>query len=134
MALKPSLQALWLAEEILHDEATGKVTVAGMFDQIEVDQKGADFTAPASLFFSLRDRHGRVEMTLLYVDLATNEAILERPLMVQGDPLTTTDVQIPLRKIPVPHAGAYAWELHWGEEMLDSSRLMAAVSAGNGQT
>jgi hypothetical protein len=129
MSIKPSLQALWLADEVAPNHDTGKVTVSGIFNQIEVEL-GADFTSPASLFFALRDVHGRVELTLLYVDLSTNEILVERELSVDGNPLLTMDVSVSLPKIPVPHPGGYAWELHWENEMLGASRLEAFVSDG----
>jgi Family of unknown function (DUF6941) len=129
MPIKPSLQALWLADEVVPNPVDGKVTVSGIFDQITV-RPGTDFTSPASLFFALRDVHGKVELTLLYVDLANNEVLVERKLSVQGTPLLTTDVCVSLPRIPVPHAGCYAWELHWENEMLGASRLEAFVTDG----
>jgi hypothetical protein len=127
VSIKPSLQALWLADEVSPDDATGKVTVSGIFNQIEVDP-GTDFTAPAHLFFALRDVHGRVELILLYVDLDDNGVLLERSVQVDGSPLLTTDVCVRISKMPVPHPGVYSWELLFGNELLGASRVQALFS------
>jgi hypothetical protein len=127
--IKPSLQALWLADDVKQDEETGKVTVTGMFDQVEVNQPGEYFTSPAYLFFALNNVHGEAELDLHYVDLSTNASLLHRRFKVKSaGPLETIDVTIRLKPIPFPHPGVYAWELYCGSEQLGSSKLKACVS------
>jgi hypothetical protein len=128
--IKPSLQALWLAEDVTKDPRTGKVSVTGIFDVIEVEHHAKAFTSPAMLFFSLREVHGEVELDLAYTDLSDNRVLMGRKQKVSStSPLETVDVAIVLHKIPVPHPGEYAWELYWGNEMLGASRLSARVDA-----
>ncbi len=125
MSVKPSLQALWLADEVnRHDD--GKVTVGGMFDEITV-RSGEDFTTRAYLFFSLRDVHDRVSLRLTYTDLEDNDVLLERTVAATGEPLRTTDMTIRINRIPVPHAGWYIWELFHGGDQLGSTRVEAKV-------
>ena len=125
MSVKPSLQALWLADEVnLNDD--GKVTVGGMFDEITV-RSGEDFTTRAYLFFSLRDIHGRVSLRLTYTNLNDNDVLLERTFNVTGEPLQTTDIKVLIDEIPVPHAGSYVWELFHGDDQLGSTRVEAKV-------
>ncbi len=126
--MKPSLQAIWLADTASQDENTGKVTVSGMFDCVEVKAEETEFASPAVVFFALREVHGRVDLSLLLVDLSTDEAILRRLFAVQNDnPLATTDVVLNVPSIPVPHPGSFAWELYWNEESIGTSRLEAVV-------
>lgn len=129
LAVTPFLQALWLADEISQDSATGKVTVRGIFDQIEVDSPATHFTCVAYLFFAVRNVHRRVDLVLRYVDLSTNEVLLERPVALESDgPLATTDVSIHLPRIPVPHSGEFAWELYCGNDVIGVSRVIARVN------
>src|SRR4051794_10494068 len=101
MSVKPLLQAIWLADAVSKDPY-GKVTVVGMFDQIEV-RSGKDYTEGACLFFALRGVHGHVQLQLTYTSLADNETLLERKLTVEGadDPLLTADVTLNINRIPV---------------------------------
>ncbi|HUR55014.1 MAG TPA: hypothetical protein VMZ71_12855 [Gemmataceae bacterium] len=123
----PTLQSLWLVDRVEFDETTRKVNLLGLFDQIAVTP-GADFTTGASVFFALRGVHGEAQLTLFYVDLEDGEALLERPLRVEGSPLETTDFSVRVNRIPVPHAGSYAWELHCGSELLGTARVEAVVN------
>ena len=119
------MQSLWLADAAAQDGATGKVNLAGLFDQIEVEA-GTDFTAPAVLFFALRGIHGRVRLTLLYADV-DGDVLLEHDIEVPGEPLVTATVCRPIPRIPVPDPGVYTWELHFGdgEDILGSARVTA---------
>ena len=125
---KPSLQSLWLVDNATRDEDTGKVDVVGMFDQIEVEEPSREFTTQAYLFCALRGTHGPLSVNLRYKDLEDESVLLDRPLRLDcDDPLRTVDVVIRLHRIPVPHAGIYAWELLWENEVIGSSRLTAVI-------
>lgn len=131
MPIIPSLQALWLADEVSRDDETGKITLAGIFDQIEIQSPAEAFSSSAFLFFAIGGVHGETELVLAYVDLSDNSVLLERRLPVASEsPLATTAVCIPLPSIPVPHPGVYAWELYWNDERLGTSRVTAEVSDG----
>jgi hypothetical protein len=126
--MKPYLKAMWLADAVTLDAQTGKATITGIFDQIEVKAPSTAFTSPAVLFFGLRDGRGKVSLTLRYVDLDDNEILLERSIQVECDALRTADVVLTIPKIPVPHAGAFVWELYHGTDLLGSSRVEAVIS------
>jgi hypothetical protein len=127
--VKPSLQALWLVEDAAQDPATGKINITGLFDQIEVSRPATHFTAPAFLFFALTEVHGQVDLALRYVDLSDLSLFVERLLSVaSADPLASTVVCVAAPPMPVPHAGVYAWELWWQNDIIGSSRIVAQVS------
>jgi predicted RNase H-like HicB family nuclease len=73
----PTLQSLWLVEAVEYDEGTGKVTLVGLFNRIDVSND-AGAVGGGSNFFSVRGVHGRVRLTLLYVDLSDDAALLDR--------------------------------------------------------
>jgi len=126
MSVKPCIQAMWLADEVTCDEATGKVTVRGLFNQIYAAPPAKVFDAPAYLFFGLTGVHGEVRLRLCYADLSTNRILIERPVVVSHtDPLALTDVVIRLSRMPIPHSGVYAWELYFDGELLGISRVNA---------
>src|SRR5437764_988093 len=109
MNVKPSIQSLWLADEITQDPEPGKVTVSNIFDRIDIKRPATNFTSTAYLFFCLRGLHGEAELKLAYVDLSDNEALFEQTVQVrEDDPLQTADVRVRLPKMRVPHDGEYA--------------------------
>jgi hypothetical protein len=128
MAVTPSLQSLWLADDVTTDSQTGKVTAQGIFDEIEIKRPATQFDSPASLFFGLIGMHGNADFQLCYVDLSNNEVLMERAVRVEcSDPLSVTGVQVRLPKMPVPHPGIYTWELYCGGELLGCTRITAHV-------
>jgi hypothetical protein len=126
--MKPSLQALWLVDDANQDSDTGKINITGMFDVIEIERPATHFAAGASLFFALTGLHGKVDLTLRYVNLSDLSVLLERPLSVAADsPLVAKVVCVAAPPMPVPRPGIYAWELYWQDDMIGSSRLTAKV-------
>lgn len=125
--MTPTLQSVWLVDSADRDPTTGKVNVLGMFDCIDVPA-GSEYAAGATLFFAVRGVHGRADLDLLYVDLATDEVLVERAVRVDGDPLDATDVTVRMSRIPTPHAGEFAWELQCDGEPLGSCRVRVTVT------
>jgi hypothetical protein len=124
--MAPTLQNLWLVDAVEFDEETQKLNLRGVADRIEIPS-GAELTYAASVFFCVGGVHGEARMTLHYVDLSSGVVLLVRPLRVEGTPLETTDVTVRFNRIPVPHEGAYAWELWYGLEPLSTLRVEVQV-------
>ena len=118
----PSLISIWLADAVTQSEETSKVTVSGIFDGIEI-QPDTEFAAGAVVFFAVTNVHVPTRLKLLYVDLADDEIVLERDVLVDATPLEATDITVRVNRIPVPHAGPFAWEVFCGEERIGSTRL-----------
>jgi hypothetical protein len=129
VSVKPLLQALWMVDDATQDTSTGKVDVTGIFDEIDILRPATHFTAQAFLFFTLTGLHGEVDLTLQYVDLSDLSLLLDRPFSVRANgPLESQVVCSRVPAMPVPHPGIYAWELHWQNELVGSSRITARVS------
>ena len=118
-----------MADDASQDSQTNKISVSGIFDQIEVEA-GTDYTAPACLFFGLRSVHGSVTLTVLYRDLDDNGVLLEREITVPGEPLVTATVCLPLSRIPVPRAGSYLWIVQYRDDPLGESRVEVKIRNG----
>ncbi len=131
MSVSPSLLAVWLAEEVIPDDRTHKVTVRDIFNLIEVPTGASSYDAPAVVFFSLTGLRGRVDLRLCVVDLESMEVLLERPVRVEhDDPVGAFDVWVRVNSHPIPHPGVYAWELYHGYEMLGCARLTVRTEDG----
>ncbi|MGQ9573923.1 MAG: hypothetical protein ACUVUC_01270 [Thermoguttaceae bacterium] len=142
---KPILQALLLADHVYQDKATGKKVIAGTFNQLNLSKikpapqeppqaSGPRQLSPAevtrlgspTVFISLTDVRGPIELELRYVDLADNGVLLRARFPIQSDdPLKTVEAIVPMPPLPAPHPGVYALELVYNEEPLGALRITA---------
>lgn len=125
MAVRPILQALLVADAIYVDASTGKKIIAGTFNRLVCEDFPATTVVSKHALISLTDVHRSVEIGLRFVDLSTGESLLElHGLVVEADdPLETVELVVELPPLPLPHAGAYALEVHWQDELLGLLRL-----------
>jgi hypothetical protein len=129
--LKPVLQAILLADAVYTDVETGKRVIAGVFDNIAVKQFPTEHQRQTWVYLSFTDIRGKVAFSLRYVDLLTNEVLMDNgPNEIEcGDPLATLDGWVPLPFIPLPHPGVYALEVHSCDELIGALRITAAAQA-----
>jgi len=149
--LKPTLQALLLADHVYQDKASGKKIIAGTFNVLNVrkPKPAADDTTsgaqePAKpgeglrqlsaaevmragspfAFISLTEIRGPTSLELRYVDLSNNAVLVNACFSVtQEDPLETVEAIVPMPQLPAPHTGVYALELIWNDELMGCLRI-----------
>jgi hypothetical protein len=127
--MKPILQALLLADNVYTDGETGKRIIAGVFDSITIPEIPGHFFKVTSAYVSLTELRGRVEVTLRYVDLDSNEVLMESgpTIIEQTDPIASVDFTVSVPPLPVPHEGVFALELHANDELIGMLRITAAL-------
>jgi hypothetical protein len=144
MLIKPTLQALVLADHVYVDKYSGKFVIAGTYNQLNVFPKPvADATQPLEVgpegrqlqmheifrlgntfaYVSLTNVRGENSLELRYVNLSDDSVLFKMEFKVAGDdPLKTLEMamQVP----PLPGAvGDYAMELLAQDEILGSHRV-----------
>jgi hypothetical protein len=140
---------LVLADSVYQDKFTGKKVIAGTFNQVGFFKSKAAPPAPEessgkmrplaphevrwmgspTAYVSLTELRGLVELELRYVDLSDNAVLLAANIRAACDnPLNTVEAIVPLPPLPTPHAGGYALELLWDNELLGSLRITAVES------
>ena len=121
----PVLQALVLADHIYVDRFTGNKVIAGTFNHLWAGQFPGKFGRPVWAYICLTDLQGTVNLQLRYVDLETNQVLLEnRPVEVKSENrLASTEVIVQVPPFPMPHPGFYAFELYAGDDLLGALRL-----------
>jgi hypothetical protein len=74
----------------------------------------------------MTDVHGSADLVLRFVDLKTNDTLLEMQGLHAdaGNPLETVEMVVQIPPLPIPHAGAYAFEVLCDEELVGSLRLL----------
>ena len=152
---KPILQALVLADHIYQDKRSGKMVIAGTFNDVTIyrnelktytreeptepggtsrkhqvteyppDHVGDD--GSPWVYMCLTGIHNSVDLELRFVNLINNRVLLQADLKVQcDDPVRSVEVGIRLpTRLPTPHEGVYALELLYEEELLGSWRISA---------
>lgn len=125
MAIRPSLQAMILADHIYVDAGTGKKIICGTFNHLTVDSFPSQSMISKFALVALTDVHGSVSIVLKYVDLSTGETLVEMQglEMEADDPLETVEVVVEITSLPMPHAGYYSLEAHWNSDVLGILRI-----------
>jgi len=127
--MKPIIQALLLADNVYTDIETGKRVITGVFDFIGVPEIPGHFLKVTHAYVSLTELRGRVEIMLRYVDLDSNEILMEHgPTVIeQDDPIASEDFTVTVPPLPVPHEGVFALEVHANNELIGMLRITAAL-------
>ncbi len=125
--VKPTLQALVLADHIYVDRDSGKKVIAGTFNRLKAETFPAEFGRPTWAYVCLTEIRGRATVELRYVDLSNNQVLMRTKLgdVRAGDPLESIEMVVEVPPFPMPHAGPYALEVHAAGEMLGALRVMA---------
>ncbi|MBI1903827.1 MAG: hypothetical protein HYS13_22210 [Planctomycetia bacterium] len=124
MPTKPILQALVLADHVYVDAHTGKKIIAGTFNRLSAAKLPDDFDRSTYVFVSLTEVHGRTPLELRYVDLATQDVLMQTNVTVESDdPLQTHEIVQEVPPFPMPHEGEYSFEVLWNGELLGSLRV-----------
>ncbi len=133
MTIQPVLQALVLADHIYVDARTGKKVIAGTFNRLWGRKFPTSFGRTCFAFVCLTEVRGQTELRLVYRDLSDDRKLLEvKNLKVKArDPLASVEVMVEIPPFPMPHPGAFAFEVHCGGEVLGSLRIMVS-EAGPG--
>lgn len=124
-AALPVLQAIVLAEHIYTDQS-GKRVICGTFSKIFSNRFPATFGSPTWVFILLADALGELQLQLRFVNLKSNEILMEsRPIVIESkDKLTPIDLAIQIPPFPLPAPGAYSFECFANETQLGSVRLV----------
>ena len=127
--MKPILQSLLLADHVYEDKQTGKRIIAGVFNRLFFNKKppvlnvddggktktiiqgGMQAGSPYA-YLSLTEVPQSQKFVLRFVNLSEDQSLLETIFELQcTDPVATVEIVLPLPKLPITGAGAYALEL-----------------------
>lgn len=123
--MKPVLQALVLADHVYVDVYSGKKVIAGTFSALFSDRFPCVLGRPTHAYISMTEAEvGLVALELRYVDLSNDQVLMKTDIEVKSQgPLSTVDFISEVPPIPMPHDGAYAFELLWNNELVGSLRV-----------
>ena len=125
----PVLQALILADQVYRDERTHKCVIAGTFNQLFAPKFPSALNRVTYAYLKLTEVVGQHEIVIRYVDLRTNEVLLQsEPSEVScDDPLMIVEMIIEVPPFPMPREGVYAFEVYAADALLGASRITVGV-------
>jgi hypothetical protein len=129
VSTKPFPQALWLVDDAVEDDVTGKITLKGICEILDILAPATEYTEGAALFFAMRNIHGELRVILDYRDLAQDQSLVTATIRLQADsPNETVSRSFRVNNIPVPHDGRYAWQLRWNDEVIAEAPITAYIT------
>ena len=135
MTYRPVLQALVLADHVYVDARTGKKVIAGTFNRLWGRAFPTTFGRTSFAFICLTEVHGQLALRLVYRDLSDDKELMAvKNLVVHAkDPLASIEVMVEIPPFPMPHPGAFAFEVQCENEVLGSLRVMVSEVATGGE-
>lgn len=123
--MKPSVQALLLADAVYRDRDTGKKVICGVFNNFVGIDFPTELLRSTVAYLQLTGIHGSAEIRVTYVDLAEDQVLIDcGPYTVNASsPLVNVEQSIELPFLPIPHPGVYAFEVHCTGEMIGRLRV-----------
>jgi len=132
-ALRPTIRAFILADEVYIDALTGKKVICGTYNRMWAEEFPSQFARATKCYVCLTDCRGDFALRLQYVDLSNNEVLLESPSVeTKGDdPFQPREVIMYVPPLPMPHEGRYSMDVYCGDEMLGSYQVYVAKAEGS---
>lgn len=125
----PKLQALILADHVYIDRASNKHVIAGTFNELIAQQLPHYFERRAYAYISITGLRGPVDLELKYVDLQDLRVLMAtEPATVDvDDPHRTAEFVVEVPTFPMPHRGAYEFQMYANGDLLGSVRITVSL-------
>jgi Family of unknown function (DUF6941) len=109
---KPEVKAFLVCDQILHDAATNKKSLIGVFHDLAATRFPAVHPS-LWIYANLTDARGRYEFEFRLVDVERNNVLGSGspPPLDIPDPLRTTEFSAQLRNVSLPAPGTYEFQL-----------------------
>jgi hypothetical protein len=130
--VRPIVQAFLLADRVYQDRATGKMVIAGTFNEIRASKFPFTFSQQASLFLSMIGVHGKGRFHIQLQRLAPSMTIRQMEFKVDSpSPLGRIELAIPVPELPFEHPGLYSFDLAMAQEPIASLRFFVGPMKEN---
>jgi hypothetical protein len=119
-----------LADGISHDPITKKLSVHGLFSQVNALE--IPVAVALAFYAELSDGHGTYVMFVRFVDLEDDSVIFQAKQPVSfASPQVTSELVLFFEQVTFPHAGDYRVQLWAHEQFVTERRLIVHVPAAN---
>ncbi len=123
---KPVLIAALVCDVAVKDPTTGKISLIGIFDRVNVKAFPAKRTV--SLYAKLTEAEGTYEFVARYVYSNTGETLAEaKGEFTAREKLGTVELQLQYPPLPIPGEGRYDFQIWVNGQFLGQTFIDAAV-------
>ncbi len=120
MAPKPSVKAILICDQIIHEQGTNKKSLIGIFEDIHLLQFPANYPR-IGVYVNLTDAHGKYVLEVRLLSPDGNEIGPVRTPEVDIDsPLRTCEFALQAQNIPFREPGQYEVQIFANGEFLAS--------------
>ena len=121
----PVLVAALVCDVAVADPSTGKKTLVGIFDRVNVSQFPTK--RRMSLYIKVTDAEGYYEFEVRYVQVNSGQVLAEaKGEMHSNNRLISLDLHIEFPPLPIPEAGRYEFQA-WANSMFLGSTFIDAM-------
>jgi hypothetical protein len=123
----PKVCAMLLCDHVHRDPATGKFSLLGVFHQIHVKAPFPATHGPFGIYVNLTNMNGSYSFLVRCTNMRSEDVIGEtrtdKPLVIK-DPLARVEFGFAIPGLPLPEAGAYAFQLFANDRLLDDRAIV----------
>ena len=123
---KPVLIAALVCDVAAKDPTTGKISLIGIFDRVQVKQFPAK--RPVSLYAKLTEAEGQYQFQTKYVYSNTGEMLAEaKGEFTAKEKLGTVELQLQFPPLPIPGEGRYDFQIWVNGSFLGQTFIDAMI-------
>ena len=121
----PVLVAALVCDAAVADPSTGKKTLVGIFDRVNVGQFPTQ--RPMSLYLKVTDAEGYYDIEVRYVQVGLGQVLAEAKGEIHSNNrLISLDLNIEFPPLPIPDKGRYEFQI-WANSMFLGATFIDAV-------
>jgi hypothetical protein len=119
MPPRPSVKAILICDDIIHEAGTNKKSLIGIFEDIHVSQFPCRYPRIA-VYVNLTDARGAYRLDLRLVSTVTGQIIGKgaTPEVRIDSPLRTCEFALKIQNLVFPEAGQHEFQISANDELL----------------
>jgi len=119
MAPRPSVKALLICDQIIHEHGTNKKSLIGIFQDIHLTAFPHSYPRIA-VYANLTDAHGKYVLELRLVSSADTTVLgsAKTPEVQIDNPLRTCEFALQIQNLVFRHAGVYEFQVFANDELI----------------
>ena len=119
MPPRPAVKAILICDQVIHEFATNKKSLIGIFEQIHVPELPARYPRIA-VYVNLTDARGRYQLELRLLSTADGTELGRgrTPAVEITDPLRTCEFALQINNLVFKNAGKYEFQVFANDELL----------------
>ncbi|MHC4955975.1 MAG: DUF6941 family protein [Planctomycetota bacterium] len=131
MAPRPSVKAVLVCDQIIHEFRTNKKSVIGIFEEIHLRKFPAQYPRIA-VYVNLTDAHGEYVLEMRLLNEKREEfGRGQTPSVKIEDPLATCEFALQIQNLVFPKPGKYEFQIFANGDFIATKTFRVRKTAGS---